>query len=104
MINGYAIQNMIKTIRRMQWISLEAMWAGAEKSSEAAIVIASAISGMRPDHSPAKEFGLDDLAILIEPLLREGLILFNATKVLEYGGTDAQGSSSNLRSGDSMPV
>ena len=86
MINGILIQGMIKAIRRLQWINLEAMWAGAEKPSEAAVVIAGAIAGMRPDHSPATELGLDDLAILVEPLLREGLILFNATKVLEYGG------------------
>jgi hypothetical protein len=56
---------------------------------------------MRPDHSPATQLQAQDLAVLIEPLLQEGLILFNATKVLEFDGTKSlDGTDGSIRSGD----
>ena len=104
MINVEQIQNMIKRIRKLQWISLEAMWAGVERPSEAATILSAAISGMRADHSSKSELGLDDLAILLEPLLQEGLILFNATKILEdYDGSGTT-NSTDLRSGGDLFV
>jgi hypothetical protein len=98
------IQNMIKKIRKLQWISLTAMWAGVEKPSEAAIVLSAAISGMRADHASKTELGLEDLAILLEPLLQEGLILFNSTKVLEDYDGSATPIGNDLRSGPDLFV